>query len=160
MYPLQADAIPSVFGRAIGIHRENDHYNQISVLHGVPHLDGGEVDVVYVATDQGNIIKMVNTNPEGVRGSGASSNEDRLKKISVFHITNQPIRHLTIANGSYLIAMADTVLYKIPLHMCEAYTSCSECIGVRDPHCAMHEHKCVHFQRFCIFIYTYIDKQL
>lgn len=44
-YPLFADSVPNAFGRAVGIHRGNDHYNQIVVLEGVD-IQEGRTDVL------------------------------------------------------------------------------------------------------------------
>lgn len=54
-YPLLADTAPNIFGRAIGRHTGNDNFNQIVVLEGV-QIQEGQVDVLYIGTDQGNVI--------------------------------------------------------------------------------------------------------
>lgn len=83
-YPLLADAVPNVFGKAVGIHRGSDHYNQIVVLEGVKTQDG-QVDVLYVGTDQGNVIKMVNF--AQVNQSG-DSESDPIHQVAVFKLSN------------------------------------------------------------------------
>uniref|UniRef100_A0A915DLD3 Sema domain-containing protein n=1 Tax=Ditylenchus dipsaci TaxID=166011 RepID=A0A915DLD3_9BILA len=142
-FPIMADSIPNVFtaSGAVGIHRGSDHYNQIVVLQNVEFHEG-LADVLYVATDQGNIIKMINLvgfgNTETGQHSSAKKYYDSVSKL--------PIRRLLISKNKYLIVVTDPVVYRLPLQMCSAHGSCDECIGSRDPHCVWHDFKCVHLR--------------
>ncbi|KAH7693093.1 Semaphorin antigen, partial [Aphelenchoides avenae] len=111
-YPLFADSVPNAFGRAVGIHRGNDHYNQIVVLEGVD-IQEGRTDVLYVGTDQGNIIKMVN-----LVGFSQDEDEDPVVPVAVYELSKLPIRRLLISRNKYLIAVTDPVVYRMPLHFC------------------------------------------
>uniref|UniRef100_A0A914CRS0 Sema domain-containing protein n=1 Tax=Acrobeloides nanus TaxID=290746 RepID=A0A914CRS0_9BILA len=140
-HPLMVDSIPSVFGRAVGVYQGDDHYNQIAVLEKVP-INSNEtqgVDVMYVGTDRGNIIKMVNLN-----GKKTDGKEDSILKVATYKVSNLPIRRLLIKDDR-LIAVTDRVVYGLPLHFCSKYQSCHECISSRDPHCAwnLQENRCV-----------------
>lgn len=142
-YPLLADSAPNVFGRAVGIHRGSDNYNQIVVLEGVQIQDGEEVDVLYVGTDQGNVIKMVNLiNKNLTRNSTNEIEFDFMHKIAQYKVSKLPIRRLLIAKNKYLIVVTDPVVYRLPLHFCGTYSTCDECIGARDPHCVWHQGEC------------------
>jgi hypothetical protein len=81
-YPLLADAVPNVFGRALG--HGSDHYNQIVVLESVP-IQEGNVDVLYVGTDQGNVIKMANLVDNGWN---ASMDTDPIHQVAVFQLSD------------------------------------------------------------------------
>lgn len=93
-FPLMADSVPNNFSAgAVGIYRGSDHYNQIVVLENVEFY-GGVVDVLYVATDQGNVIKMVNlvdfygTNKRRARRQLEDSAEyDPLVQVAIFEIS-------------------------------------------------------------------------
>ncbi|KAI1726914.1 sema domain-containing protein [Ditylenchus destructor] len=145
-FPLLADAVPNIFSQtgAVGIHRGSDHYNQIVVLQNVEFHEG-VADVLYVATDQGNIVKMVNLagfNPQPGRKARqiVDFGDDPMVPVAL------PIRRLLISKNKYLIVVTDPVVYRLPLHMCSAHQSCDECIGARDPHCVWHDFKCVHLR--------------
>ncbi|KAI1728330.1 sema domain-containing protein [Ditylenchus destructor] len=145
-FPLLSDAVPNIFSQtgAVGIHRGSDHYNQIVVLQNVEFHEG-VADVLYVATDQGNIVKMVNLvgfNPQPGRKARqiVDFGDDPMVPVAL------PIRRLLISKNKYLIVVTDPVVYRLPLHMCSAHQSCDECIGSRDPHCVWHDFKCVHLR--------------
>ena len=71
-----ADSIPSVFGRAVGVYQGDDHYNQIAVL------EQGNADVLYVGTDRGNVIKMVNLN-----GTKTVLKDDSVLKVATYKVS-------------------------------------------------------------------------
>ncbi|CAD5208893.1 unnamed protein product [Bursaphelenchus xylophilus] len=136
--PLLADSVPNLFGKAVGIHRGSDNYNQIVVLEGVQSFDG-PVDVLYVGTDQGNVIKMINL---GVSEATGEMDRDPVHQVAVFKISDLPIRRLLITQSKYLIVVTDPVVYRLPLHLCSSYDSCESCISSRDPHCYWKQGKC------------------
>ena len=80
-YPLLADSVPNIFPTgAVGIYQNKEHYNQIAVLKDVEFREGS-ADVLYVATNQGNIIKMVNLQ------KFSKPNTDPLVKVAMFQIS-------------------------------------------------------------------------
>jgi hypothetical protein len=87
-YPLLADSAPNIFGRAVGIHRGNDNYNQIVVLEGV-QMQEGQVDVLYVGTDQGNVIKMVNLVDKNStwNSTNESNDSDPMHQVAVYQVS-------------------------------------------------------------------------
>ncbi|KAI6223642.1 Sema domain-containing protein [Aphelenchoides fujianensis] len=144
-FPLLADAAPNVFGRAVGIHRGSDHFNQIVVLEAVQTQDG-QADVLYVGTDQGNVIKMVNL--AEADGWNATREEDPMVQVAVYKLSD--VRATTtdppspIAKNRHLIVVTDSVVFRLPLHFCSAYSplGCDECVQSRDPHCVWHHGAC------------------
>lgn len=142
--PLMADLIPNVFSRPVGIYENDDHYNQVTVLSNI-HLPehGHRVDVLFVGTDQGNIIKLVNLHGKNVK------DKDPMVKISINKISDTPIRRLIIFNEQYLIALTDRKVMALPLQQCSRMMSCRECVQSRDPHCGWHIHdkKCKSISR-------------
>ncbi|KAL3105532.1 hypothetical protein niasHT_026966 [Heterodera trifolii] len=165
-YTLMADALPNAFpGGAVGIHRGDDHYSQIAVLPAVPHMDGGFVDVLYVATDHGNVLKMVNlmlistiTNtsssssgpsadhrPRHQNAVAASASvDDPLRLITALRLSREPIRRLFVSAPSprFLVVVTDQRVHRVQLQLCDLYTTCTACVGARDPHCAWHHARC------------------
>jgi hypothetical protein len=86
-YPLLAETAPNIFGRAVGIHRGSDNYNQIVVLEGV-QIQEGHVDVLYVGTDQGNVIKMVNlANKNSTWNTTSDIDSDPMHQVAIFHVS-------------------------------------------------------------------------
>ncbi|CAD5206263.1 unnamed protein product [Bursaphelenchus okinawaensis] len=132
--PLMADSVPNLFGKAVGIYRGSDNYNQIVVLEGVSSFDG-PVDVLYVGTDQGNVIKMTNLGMN-------STDRDPIHQVAVYKISNLPIRRLLITQNRYLIVVTDPVVYRLPLHLCSTYDTCEDCVNSRDPHCYWKQGQC------------------
>ncbi|KAI6179619.1 Sema domain-containing protein [Aphelenchoides besseyi] len=138
-FPILADSVPNVFGRAVGIHRGGDHYNQIVVLEGVQTQEG-QVDVLYVGTDQGNVFKIVNL--AHASGWNSTNEEDPMHQVSIFRLSNLPIRRLLIAKNRWLIVVTDSMVFRLPLHFCSSYSTCDDCIQARDPHCVWYHGEC------------------
>lgn len=131
--PLMADLVPNIFSRPVGIYEGEDHYNQIVVLPNVPLPEHDHhVDVLFVGTDQGNILKLVNTQKNQV-----SSEKDPMIKISLTKVGNSPIRKLIIFE-EYLVALTDRKIVAMPFQQCSKMNSCKECVESRDPHCGWH----------------------
>lgn len=95
-YSLMADSVPNYFlNGAVGIYRGSDHYNQIVVLENVEFYEG-IADVLYVATDQGNIIKMINladfysngVNTKRDKRQLDSAEQDPLVQVAIYEISN------------------------------------------------------------------------
>ena len=157
-FPLMADAVPNALpgGAAAGIHRGGDHYSQvgginiwqhlchslqIAVLPGVRH-DAGRADILYVATDQGNVLKLANL-ADSAQNSTSSFGEDPLLPVATLQLAKAPIRRLLVsANAKALVVVTDSVVYRLPLHFCGFHTTCVDCVGSRDPHCVWHAGKC------------------
>ncbi|KAE9551751.1 hypothetical protein FO519_005030 [Halicephalobus sp. NKZ332] len=140
--PLMADLVPNVFSRPVGIYESEDHYNQIAVLPNV-HLPEHDhkVDILFVGTDQGNILKLVNLHGKN------SDDKDPMVKVSVTKVGDSPIRRLIIFNEQYLIALTDRRVLAMPLQQCSQMSTCRACVEARDPHCGWHQQK-----RTCISI--------
>ncbi|KAI6170496.1 Sema domain-containing protein [Aphelenchoides bicaudatus] len=141
-YPLLAESAPNIFGRAVGIHRGIDNYNQIVVLENV-QIQEGQVDVLYVGTDQGNVIKMVNLAGKNSTWNTTSDiDSDPMHQVAIFQVSKLPIRRLLIAKNKYLIVVTDPTVYRLPLSFCSSHENCEQCIQARDPHCVWHQGEC------------------
>lgn len=106
-------------------------------------------DVLYVATDQGNLLKLFNplalssSSSSNSSSASAPSPSDPLRPIALFHLSPHPIRRLLISPSSQLlVAVTDHRVFRLRLHACELYPSCARCVGARDPHCVWHEKRC------------------
>jgi semaphorin 6 len=136
--PLMADLVPNIFGKAVGIYEGQDHYNSIAI-HSNVHLPehNHRIDVIFVGTDQGNIIKMLN-----LKGTKAADAEkDSLLKINSIKISDEPIRKLLIFNEQYLIVLTDRKILALSLYQCQRFENCKNCIEARDPYCGWHVHE-------------------
>uniref|UniRef100_A0A914Y475 Sema domain-containing protein n=1 Tax=Panagrolaimus superbus TaxID=310955 RepID=A0A914Y475_9BILA len=136
--PLMADLVPNIFGKAVGIYEGQDHYNSIAI-HSNVHLPEHNhiIDVIYVGTDQGNIIKMLN-----LKGTKAvEAEKDPLVKISLMKVADEPIRKLTVFNEQYLIVVTDRQVFALSLYQCQRFENCKNCAEARDPYCGWHIHE-------------------
>ena len=122
------------------------------MLPDVRHLDG-QLDVLYVATDQGDVLKLINLanlsgNNAQPSSSGAHSGEDSLLAVGRIQLSTAPVRRLLVsAEANCLVVVTDPVVYRLPLHFCGLHSRCSDCVGSRDPHCVWEAGKCVGIER-------------
>jgi hypothetical protein len=135
--PLMADLVPNIFGRAVGIYEGQDHYNFLTI-HSNVHLPehNHQTDILYVGTDQGNVIKMLNL--KGTKASEVA--KDPLVKISLTKVSNEPIRKLVVFNEQYLIVITDRQVFALSLYQCQRFENCKSCVEARDPYCGWHVH--------------------
>ncbi|VIO95716.1 Plexin repeat family protein [Brugia malayi] len=145
--PLMNEAIPNYFGAPIAIHTGLDHFTQIVIDAQVKAVDGHLYDVIFIGTDQGNIFKMVN-----LAGTKTTAKQPS-HHIYTFQITNEPIQNMMIYQGNmkdlsverYLIAVSERSVVRVPLAQCNRFETCTDCVALRDPHCAwdLEAKKCI-----------------
>uniref|UniRef100_A0A0R3RXL2 Sema domain-containing protein n=1 Tax=Elaeophora elaphi TaxID=1147741 RepID=A0A0R3RXL2_9BILA len=145
--PLMNEAVPNYFGAPIAIHTGLDHFTQIVIDPQVKAINGYLYDVIFIGTNQGNIFKMVNL------AGTKSTTKQPSHHIYTFQITNEPIRNMMLYQGNmgsspterYLIAVSERSVARVPLAQCDRFDTCSDCVALRDPHCAwdLKAKKCV-----------------
>uniref|UniRef100_A0A0N5A982 Sema domain-containing protein n=1 Tax=Syphacia muris TaxID=451379 RepID=A0A0N5A982_9BILA len=140
---LADDAIQNFFKSPVAIHSGSDRFTHISVDSQVQAVDGRYYDLIYVGTDSGNILKLVNLIGAGVQTDSPTYH------VYTIYATNEPIRNMALykgdklvisdyveANESYLIVVSDSAVLRIPPTQCSKFKTCYDCVLLRDPHCA------------------------
>ena len=83
-------------------------------MHGVEFSDG-TIDVIYVSTDHGTVIKMINL-ASSTSLSIQSEDRDPLIKIAVYELSNHPIRHTFLPKDDKQALMVVTDSGELNLH--------------------------------------------
>uniref|UniRef100_A0A914VET5 Semaphorin-1A n=1 Tax=Plectus sambesii TaxID=2011161 RepID=A0A914VET5_9BILA len=145
--PLMADVVPNFFGSPLVVHAgvDNDRFTQIAIDPQVHALDGRRYDVLFVGTDRGHVLKLIN-----LAGAGAKT-DDATVHVETLRVLEHPmsVRNLMIyrepaGNGiddsgsesAHLLVVSDQEVRRVPLHYCSRVKSCTACVGLRDPYCA------------------------
>ncbi|XP_076053695.1 semaphorin 1a [Oratosquilla oratoria] len=143
------EAVPAFFGQPILI-RTSFHYSgrftSIAVDQQVRTPDGKTYDVLFIGTDDGKVVKAVNT-----------KSADSYQEVEPFIIEELVVFPHNIAVTSLevirpprqhprLLVVSRSEIHSIPLHRCytEKILTCSECVALQDPYCAWDKfnHKC------------------
>ncbi|KRY10966.1 Semaphorin-1A, partial [Trichinella patagoniensis] len=138
--PLLNDAIPNAFESPLFVHLGySGSFTQIAVDAKVRGLDGQEYDVVFVGTDNGKVLKMLNT-----AGDSRSVKSNLIEVINVFAdgsvVTGLFIYHPKNGNRSAssgkLIVLSSKEIRLLPLFHCSEARDCWSCLKLQDPYCA------------------------
>ncbi|XP_063995901.1 semaphorin-1A-like isoform X1 [Diachasmimorpha longicaudata] len=147
-HPLMDDAVQSFFALPVLTKVSfNYRFTKVAVDPQVKALDGRTYDILYIGTDDGRVIKALNTKaPDSLTEVGQVIVSDvqvlrygtAIKDLQVVHLAGE---------ASKLVVIADSEIRAIPLHHCDsqAANSCVACVALQDPHCAWDEmtHTCV-----------------
>ncbi|CAL4114259.1 unnamed protein product, partial [Meganyctiphanes norvegica] len=137
-HPLMDETVNVFFGRPV-ISKASFEYRftKLAVDPQVRLLDGGTVDVLFIATDAGIILKAIN--------ALSSNTTSQIKPVIIeeIRVIDRPIVNLQmakVANGrSKLIVITDVEVKSIELHRCGRAKTCSKCVDLQDPYCAWFE---------------------
>uniref|UniRef100_A0A672FLR5 Semaphorin 4D n=1 Tax=Salarias fasciatus TaxID=181472 RepID=A0A672FLR5_SALFA len=123
-HPLLEDPVLPI-GNGPRLITKDVNYTQI-VVERVRALDRKIYDVIFTGTDKGVLHKSV-----VFEGEVHIVEEIQLLKNS------EPIKNLLLSSESRsLYAGSDSGVVQSPTAFCSKYSSCSDCILARDPHCA------------------------
>jgi semaphorin 6 len=140
--PLMDGAINPVHDSPLLVHTgPNYKFTAIAVDPQVETASGKIYDVLFVGTDNGQVLKVINT--------GNSVGENKPVVISEEQVlpVGTRIKELRISQTTQrLIIVADDYIKTISLHNCSGLHQCSQCIGSRDPYCVWDN-----INRECIF---------
>ncbi|XP_065165255.1 semaphorin-1A-like isoform X2 [Atheta coriaria] len=136
-HSLMENSVPAMFGKPILIRVSLQYrFTAIAVDAQVATVDDGLFDVIYVGTDNGKVLKLVNValNNETARAIVISEN--------VILPNGLPITQLKIApgHGKVIVVGRDEVRLAEILH-CNSMKSCGACVQLQDPHCAWNTKK-------------------
>ncbi|KAF2352733.1 Sema domain [Trinorchestia longiramus] len=139
-HPLMDEAVPAFYNRPLLVKASFDFkLSKLAVDPQVPLLKSGFVDVLFLATDSGVILKMIN--------ALAPHTNEQVESVIIeeIHLFDKPtpVSNLQLAQqttgDTKLIVITDDAVTAVPLHRCGRATSCSECVGLQDPYCAWFE---------------------
>ncbi|XP_076334612.1 LOW QUALITY PROTEIN: semaphorin-1A-like [Tachypleus tridentatus] len=139
-HTLMDRAVPSFWNQPLILHTGFGYrYTYITVDPQIETVDGNRYDVLFIGTDNGKVIKVVN--------AASSSSDGEVVPVIVEEVTvfqnGAPITSLLVYNSAFqfkLVVVSQDEIYSIPLHDCERYAStCSDCVGLQDPYCAWDE---------------------
>ena len=101
----------------------------------VADLSGHSVDVLFIGTTRGRVIKMASyPDDSGVPRTSV------IEEIQVFPV-HVAVKNLLVVRGDpgegrQLVALSDHEVKSLPLERCAAQSGCGSCVGLRDPYCA------------------------
>ncbi|XP_050313585.1 semaphorin-1A-like [Anthonomus grandis grandis] len=153
-HPLMEEAVPAYFGRPILIRVSlNYRFTAIVVDPQVRTVNDRTYDVIYVGTDDGKVLKIVNVASETVPKALVISDNDVFAK-------GTPVTQLALGQGyGGVVAVSKNETKLVVLNHCKQITTCSECVELRDPHCAWDQIKnvCVSVDSVTNFRYLVQD---
>ncbi|XP_025160638.1 semaphorin-1A [Harpegnathos saltator] len=138
-HPLMDDAVQSYFALPVITKISfNYRFTKVAVDPQVKALDGKTYDILYIGTDDGRVLKALNTRaPETRNNVGQIIVSDvqvlkfgqAVKDLLVVHLAGE---------ASKLVVFADSEIRAVPLHHCDspAVATCRSCVALQDPHCA------------------------
>ncbi|KAF7287498.1 hypothetical protein GWI33_001459 [Rhynchophorus ferrugineus] len=153
-HPLMERAVPSYQGRPILIRVSlNYRFTAIAVDPQVRTVNDKTYDVIYIGTDDGKILKVVNIVTEQTSKAFVISENEVFPR-------GTPVRQLAIAPGNgKVIAITKGETKLVTLNHCKSIATCNDCIELRDPHCAWDQLKnlCVSIDAVTSFRYLVQD---
>jgi len=116
----------------------------VAVDADVPTADGKLVDVLFVGTTRGRVLKMASFSNGGI----PQTNLIEELQLFPYHVAVNNIIVLSARNssqnggiqdgGGNIIAVSDHEVKKVPVQRCaaKAIQSCASCVNLQDPYCA------------------------
>uniref|UniRef100_T1JEM8 Semaphorin-1A n=1 Tax=Strigamia maritima TaxID=126957 RepID=T1JEM8_STRMM len=146
-HTLMDQAVPAFWGHPIAIRTSlKSRFTQIAVDPQVKTADGKTYDVLFIGTDSGKVLKVVNAESPSV---DKTVNTVVIEEIQVFaknvSITNlrvyRTVNPDTGLEEGQLIVVSDDEIQSVKLQRCytDRIASCSECVALKDPYCAWDE---------------------
>ncbi|KAJ8914769.1 hypothetical protein NQ315_013272, partial [Exocentrus adspersus] len=130
-HSIMERAVPALNGQPLLIRVSlNYRFTVVTVDPQVPTIGDETFDVVYIGTDDGKVLKIVHI---------PSSNASKAFVISENEVFSKgtPIKQLKIAPGYGKVVVVTKKEVKLAtLNNCANIGRCSDCIELRDPHCA------------------------
>ncbi|CAL4176126.1 unnamed protein product [Meganyctiphanes norvegica] len=138
IHPLMDEAVPTFFGRPLIMKATFDYrFTKLVVDPQVALVNGETVDVFFIATDNGIILKAIN------KMSSISTSKVGGVIVEEIHVSKRPIINLELAKQpgahSKLIIITDDDIQSIDLHRCYNKRTCSSCVRLQDPYCGWSE---------------------
>lgn len=141
-HTLMDQSVPAMFGSPLLTRVNLKHrFTAITVDPQILSMNGNTYDVIFVGTDDGRVIKFVNT---------ISTNDTEQVEPVVITETQalphgMPIKELTVSSKTQtLIVVGTGHIISIPLHHCSKLARCRDCFNLQDPYCVwdINNHEC------------------
>ncbi|KAK9890331.1 hypothetical protein WA026_010429 [Henosepilachna vigintioctopunctata] len=148
-HSLLEEAVPAYFGKPILIRVSLQYrFTVVTVDPQVQTTDNEVFDILYVGTDDGRVLKVVNIpNAETAKAVVISENNVLPHGTSIKQI------RLTPESGRIIVVTRDEVRL-VNLSQCKHVNSCSECVDLQDPHCGWDAK-----QKACVSISTVTSRR-
>ncbi|XP_042210654.1 semaphorin-1A-like isoform X2 [Homarus americanus] len=141
LHSLMDEAVPAFFGKPIIISTSfhySGRFTSIAVDPQVRTPDGKAYDVLFIGTDDGKVIKAVNT-----KSADSYQEVDPfiIEEIDVFpsHIAVTSLQVIKPrGKPPRLLVGSRSMIHSISLNRCytDKSVSCSDCVALQDPYCA------------------------
>jgi len=150
-------AVPAFFGGSPLLIRANIEYpsqwREITIDPQVQTIDGVRYDVVFVGTDKGQVLKIVNLN-QNTDAVNTAQHPIMIEELQVLKF-GDPVLNLMISQGhgntdKSLLVTSSSQILSLPLQRCQVATTCSSCVALQDPYCGwdLVSSKCVSQNNF------------
>jgi semaphorin 6 len=129
--PLMDGAVNPIHNAPLLVHTGSNYkFTAVAVDPKVETINGRSYDVIFIGTDNGNVLKVINAGSSEIDNKPVVISEEqvlpkgtRVKELRVSRATGK------------LVVVSDNYVRTVPLHNCKVMNSCSACIGSRDPYC-------------------------
>lgn len=140
--PLMGSSISPIHNAPFLVHTGlNYKFTSIAIDPQIEALNGKLYDVIFIGTDKGQILKVINSGNsiEDIKPIVISEHQvfplgTRVKEMKISQITQT------------MIVISDDIIKVMPLFNCSELSQCSQCINSRDPYCVWDT-----INRECIF---------
>jgi len=120
----------------------HERLTTIAVDSNVLTPNGDTVDVLFIGTTKGRVLKLVSHEVNGE--SQTTLIEDM--QVFPFHVAVNNIIVTKSKDGASIVVLSDHEVKSVPVQRCHSGSirSCGECVGLQDPYCAWNllEEKC------------------
>lgn len=141
-HSLMENTLPNLFQKPILIRVSLQYrFTAIAVDAQVPSINGNAYDVIYVGTDNGKVLKVVN-----IANLAAKTSKAVVISENTILPNGASVKQLKVVPGygKVLVVGRDEVRLA-ELNHCSAANDCMKCISLQDPHCAwnIRENTCI-----------------
>ncbi|KAK4871772.1 hypothetical protein RN001_015896 [Aquatica leii] len=130
-HSLMEEAVPALFGQPILVRVSLQYrFTAIAVDPQVETINNEKFDVLYVGTDDGKVLKIVNI------PIGSTAQTVVISENSIFPL-GTPVKQLKIAPGYGRVVVVSRNEVKLAtINHCSMAERCQACVLLQDPHCA------------------------
>ena len=141
-HTLMDQSVPNFWGQPLFVQPSfKFRFTQIAVDPQIETVSGKTYDVLFIGTDDGRVLKVINTAAASAAGQ-ANHNKVMpiiIEETNVFP-TKLAISNLLVYHTFYeakLLVVSSSEIQAIPLHKCQARApTCGSCVKLQDPYCA------------------------
>lgn len=144
-HTLMETSVPSMHGKPLLTRVNLKHrFTAITVDPQIEGLDGNLYDVIFVGTDDGRIIKLVNYISTNITGDAQQAEPIVVTETQALPV-GQQVRELSVSRHTdTLIVIGNGHIVSIPLNHCNKILHCRDCLMLQDPYCVwdIRNHEC------------------